>query len=133
MSAGPTNRSAAFAGFIRDLIVNILANIVAAAGLFLLATGGRLITRNDQLVRISAVTVAVGAAFVLTISWVAARGGDRLALLLAAGVTLGIALIALGLLVPTVPLWFRAIISLVGLAITGLAATALYADRELVG
>ncbi|WP_127501067.1 hypothetical protein [Actinoplanes solisilvae] len=133
MSERTANQRAVFAGFVRDLIVNILGNIVAAAGLFLLATGGRLITRNEQLIRVAGVTVAIGAAVVLTISWAAARGGDRLTLLLAAGVTLGGVLIALGLLTPAIPLWLRAVISLIGLAITGLAATSLLAHEEPTG
>lgn len=129
MSPRPGNQRASFAGFVRDLIVNILANIVAVAGLFLLATAGKLVTRNEQLVHIAGITTAVGATVVMMAGWATARRGDRMAYLFAAGMTLGGVLIALGLLVPEIPLWFRAIVSLIGLAITGIAATALYAHE----
>jgi hypothetical protein len=111
-------RRQSFAEFVRGVIVNVTANIVAAAVLYLLGSSAGVFRGNDTLQALSGIVIAAAVVLLLVGMALVHRDERGATYLVVAGIVAGLMCAAAAILVTTIPTAPRILFGVLGVALT---------------
>jgi hypothetical protein len=130
MTPPPAGRRLAYAQFTRDVIVNVLANLLAAAVIYLLGIATGLFTTDETAARVAGVIVAVGVVLVFVLLATIYRDERGAVYLIVAVIIAGSAAAATAVLFPIEPAILRVVLGLVGVSMAAVTTRQLLADQN---